>query len=334
MNDNPTIKRVTGIVCGYKTMKKDGEKYFTDGHGNADKIYWTIGEEKRIEQLPILCDTGFHFFRHLCFAINYFGEDSHIFEVEGSGDIFEDTEKLVCNKIKVLRKLSEKEIQKNVNGKNNAGNRNAGDGNAGNGNAGDGNAGNGNAGDGNAGYGNAGDRNVGDGNAGYRNAGDGNAGNRNAGDGNAGNGNAGDGNAGYRNAGNRNAGYGNAGNRNAGNGNAGYRNAGNGNAGDGNAGNRNAGSFNSCNFSSGVFNSIERNILIFNKPSKLTMDDWRSSKQANILGNFCLLDGKSYKESFIEFWNKLSSGDKKCIRELPNFDKKVFFEITGVKVEK
>ena len=35
-----------------------------------------------------------------------------------------------------------------------------------------------------------------------------------------------------------------------------------------------------------------------------------------------------------EWYNGLSSGDKKCILELPNFDAGIFLKITGIDVRK
>lgn len=40
----------------------------------------------------------------------------------------------------------------------------------------------------------------------------------------------------------------------------------------------------------------------------------------------------TYQEAWTNLWAKLSEADKKEIYKLPNFNKKVFREITGIKV--
>ena len=48
------------------------------------------------------------------------------------------------------------------------------------------------------------------------------------------------------------------------------------------------------------------------------------------------MDGKlktlSYKEAWKEYWNRASDDDKKWFMSLPNFDAKIFEEITGINV--
>ena len=39
-----------------------------------------------------------------------------------------------------------------------------------------------------------------------------------------------------------------------------------------------------------------------------------------------------FKEAFIKAWNAASDAQKKWFTDLPNFDAKIFFEITGVNV--
>jgi hypothetical protein len=134
MNENPTMQKIAGPIRGYKAFKRDGKKMYTDGNGNAENLYWTVGEGKELEQLPVMCENGFHFFRHLCFAIDYLENGNAICEIEASGDILEDSHKLITNKIKIIRVVSKKEISKTVDKKNNAGgDRNSGDRNSGNG---------------------------------------------------------------------------------------------------------------------------------------------------------------------------------------------------------
>jgi hypothetical protein len=74
---------------------------------------------------------------------------------------------------------------------------------------------------------------------------------------------------GYGNSGNCNSG-----NYNSGNWNSGNRNSGDWNSGDCNSGNCNSGNWNSTNHSSGFFNSIEQPLYIFNKPTKISINEF------------------------------------------------------------
>ena len=196
-------------------------------------------------------------------------------------------------------------------------------------------------------------------NVGHRNAGNRNAGNRNAGNWNAGNWNAGNRNAGHRNAGdwnagNWNAGNQNAGNWNAGNWNAGHQNAGNWNAGDRNAGNWNAGNWNACNWNAGHFNTTTPDtILVFNKPC--SVEEWDRAEKPRFLyfdtsqwiyesdmsneekianPKFYVMGGylKSidFKTAFQKSWDEADEKDRALIKNLPNFDAEIFFEISGI----
>jgi len=177
---------------------------------------------------------------------------------------------------------------------------------------------------------------------GYRNSGDWNSGNRNSGDWNSGNRNSGDWNSGNWNSGNRNSGNWNSGDWNSGN-----RNSGDWNSGDWNSGNWNSGFFNS---------ETPDTILIFNKPccpktwekaykpdflyfhltywvdeSELTDEEKASDPDFYVRGG--QLRTKDYKEAFIDSWNKADPADRIRVKDLPNFDAKVFYEISGVDVD-
>ena len=169
-------------MIGYKAFDKDLK--CRDMQFEVGKTYKTNANKK---ELQLCSNTVIHFCRELhCIETesNYVLSKSRVCEIIATGDIIDDGSKFGTNKIKILRELTKKEIEKFCN--RNTGICNTGDWNAGNRNTGDWNAGNRNTGDGNAGNRNTGNRNTGDGNAGNWNAGDGNAGNWNAGDGNAG----------------------------------------------------------------------------------------------------------------------------------------------------
>lgn len=121
--------------------------------------------------------------------------------------------------------------------------------------------------------------------------------------------------------------------------NSGDNNSGNNNTGNNNTGYRNSGDWNSCRYSAGVFcNEDDRNIRIFNKPSGISLREWRDSRfyQAIKSVPFMLTEGTetkySYKEACIVWWNKLEEKDQATIQEIPNFDAKIFENITGIKV--
>jgi len=153
--------------------------------------------------------------------------------------------------------------------------------------------------------------NSGDGNSGNRNSGDGNSGNRNSGDGNTGDWNSGDGNSG-----NRNSGDGNSGNRNSGDGNSGNRNSGDGNSGD----------WNSGKYNMGFCNTItETTVKIFNK--SCLRSKWENVTKPNF---FYRLDiSLNWKVAY----RNASPQDKALLLKLPNFNKQVWLELTGIDLD-
>ena len=173
--------------------------------------------------------------------------------------------------------------------------------------------------------------------------------------------NTGKGCAGLCNSGDWNSGNRNSGNRNSGNRNSGDWNSGNRNSGDWNSGNRNSGDWNNTNFSNGCFNTVEPTIHLFNKPSSWTYRDWLNSEarylmnqiQGDILEWVYLSDmtdeekaehpeaettGGYLKEldnseCAVIWWRSLNQCQKNVIMAIPNFDKAIFKEITGIDVD-
>jgi len=196
---------------------------------------------------------------------------------------------------------------------------------------------------------NTGNNNTGLSNSGYSNSGDRNSGDRNSGDRNSG-----DRNSGGSNSGDRNSGYGNSGDSNSG-----YSNSGDRNSGDRNSGGSNSGDFNSCNYSSGAFCTETPKLLMFDKPTDMTLEDWRNSEPCTILRKFALterineddmtdeekeqheeyktiggyLRTYTYKEAWGNLWNSLDIEEKDIIQRIPNFNKDKFYEITGIKIK-
>jgi hypothetical protein len=183
----------------------------------------------------------------------------------------------------------------------------------------------------------------------------------NTGSNNSGNGNSGDWNSGYWNSGDGNSGYGNSGYWNSGNKNSGWKNSGYGNSGDGNSGygnsgNKNSGYGNSCDRSSGIFCTKTPQLFIFNKPSDKTweeidhptfsefylnkwiaeseMTDEEKTEQKDFHIREGYLKTYTWEEAWANYWRDSGEEDKQKVLNLPNFDAKIFKEITGIDVEK
>ena len=274
-----------------------------------------IGKTFTEDVEPKCCDKGFHFCTKAtdCFKYYDFDPDNKVAEVEALGDIDtnNDDSKCCTNKIHIIREITWQEVLDLVNlGKACTGLCNSGNRNSGNWNSGDCNSGNRNSGNCNSGNWNSGNYNSGDWNSGNYNSGDGNSGNRNSGDGNTGNCNSGD--------------------------------------------------WNKTCFSNGCFNTKTPKIFLFNKPSDWTYQDWWGSDARYILVNcpsnvltwVCEDDmtdeekeqhpeysvtGGFLKHIEVEkerqmWWDGLSDEYKNTVMSLPNFDKNIFKEITGITV--
>ena len=165
---------------------------------------------------------------------------------------------------------------------------------------------------------------------------------------NKGQGNSGLGNSGHYNSGDRNSGNYNSGNYNSGNRNSGHCNSGHYNSGD-----CNSGDYNSGNYNSGVFNTNEPNARLFNKEYDkklselnipyiyLPLNEWVSESEMTAEEKennpkFYVLKGYlkklSYEEAWKVAWENLQKDEKEKFTSLPNFDKDIFFEITGVQL--
>ena len=168
--------------------------------------------------------------------------------------------------------------------------------------------------------------------------------------------NTGDRNTGDWNTGNRNTGDCNTGNRNTGN-----RNTGNRNTGDRNTGDWNTGDWNKSSFNTGCFNTEEQKIMLFNKPSDMTYNDWLRSDARYLLNQIPkdvvewvyeedMTDEEKVANPTYEttggylkvldesecgqlWWGSLSDSQKNYIRSIPNFDAEIFEQCTGIKVD-
>ena len=212
----------------------------------------------------------------------------------------------------------------------------------------------------NTGYGNSGYGNTGNDNTGNNNGGSRNSGNCNSGDNNTGYRNTGDNNSGNWNSGNGNSGDWNSGSFNIGNWNSGYWNSGNHNSGDYNTGDWNSGSFNIGNWNAGIFNTgaceytFAFNQLVKKQdleclPSipflRFKLFEWipenhmlpeekeQHPEYATVGGYLKRYD---YKEAFRKSFEEAKRlpdwpEQLKRLKALPNFNFKIFEEISGIK---
>ena len=332
------------IVHGFKVFRPD---WTCSPDGNI-KQYTCPGKFEEKGKLDI-CGHGMHFCENASDCFNYYDFDSNnkVAEVIAYGTVLKEGDKSCTDKLEIVREIPWDEVLRIVNtGKNCTGRSNTGDRNTGNWNTGSWNTG---------------DRNTGNWNTGNWNTGDCNTGNMNTGNWNTGDRNTGVRNTGDCNTGNRNTGNWNTGNWNTGVSNTGDRNTGNWNTGNCNTGNMNTGDWNKSSFNTGCFMTEEPKIMFFNKPSDWTYNDWLRSDAR------CLLNGIPknvvewiYSKDMTDeekaehpthettggylkvldesdcgqlWWNGLAKKNKDIIRALPNFDRKIFYQCTGIKIE-
>ena len=299
----------TGVVKGFKVFNPD---WTCSPNGNT-KQYTCPGKFEE-DITPIRCGRGMHFCKNAADCFNYynFNPENKVAEVIAYGDIAEEGDKCCTNKLEIVREIPWAELLEIVN-----------------------------MGKGCTGLCNSGDCNSGDCNSGNRNSGDWNSGDWNSGD--------------------CNSGDCNSGNRNSGDWNSGDCNSGNRNSGDWNSGDWNSGDWNKCSFSNGCFNTTSPKIYLFNKPSEWTYEDWLNSEARYLLnqipgdvleyiwlsdmtdeekaahpeaettgGYLKVLDNS---ECAVIWWRGLSDRQKAIITAIPNFDKAIFKEITGIDVD-
>ena len=297
-------------ITGYKAFDKDW---------TCRGFQYEVGKTYTMKEKPKCCNKGFHFCTNIADCFKHYANNHELTKialVEALGDIDKGGEDSKCctNKIKIVEEISFAEAYEL------------------------GNQGKANTGFYNTGNWNTGDRNTGDWNTGYCNTGDRNTGNRNTGN---------------ENTGDRNTGYWNTGNCNTGNCNTGNCNT----------GNWNSGSFNTCNHSAGIFNTKEQPLYLFNKPTDFTWDEFEkifpiaynllfyssfpltewidesnmSVKEKKENPSYKTTGGylkkRTYKEAWQIMWNSWTKEQQDSIKKLPNFDKDMFKEITGIEVE-
>jgi len=144
----------------YKAVLKDKKGIYTNGFQNRENSYYKKHIHYKTKGKLELCRNGFHYFRHLCFAVNYLKENNEIWHVDIHGNTLEDSFKGCTDDIVFIKKVTKKEL-KELDGHYNSGRHNSGDHNSG-----DRNSGHCNSGHYNSGHRNSGDHNSGDYNSG------------------------------------------------------------------------------------------------------------------------------------------------------------------------
>jgi hypothetical protein len=169
-----------------------------------------------------------------------------------------------------------------------------------------------------------------------------NSGNCNTGDCNSGNWNSGNWNSGNWNSGNSNSGYNNSGNSNSGNCNSGNRNSGDWNSGNWNSGNWNSGYFNIDTPKVRIFGkktNVKRENINFPSWLYFDLNVWvnvndMSDKEKETYYWYKTTNGYlrklNYKEAFKLAFEKADVEGVKHLLKLPNFDYKIFEEISGI----
>ena len=304
-------------------MEVKGYKVFNPDWTCLDKKYTCPGTFEESGTLEV-CGHGMHFCKQASDCFNYYSfyPKNHVAEVIARGTVKEDGDKCCTDYLEIVREIPWAELLTIVNtGKNCTGYRNSGNCNSGNFNSG----------------------------------------NCNSGNFNSGNCNSGNCNSGNCNSGDFNSGNSNSGNRNSGSFNSGDFNSGNSNLGNFNSGDRNSGDWNKSSFNTGCFNTEEGKIRLFNKPSNWTYRDWLNSKACYLLDKIPrnvvkwvfsenmtdeekaqypthettggYLKALDETDCAVLWWGTLDDADKQTIMSIPNFDKAVFKEITGIDVE-
>ena len=128
-----------------------------------------------------------------------------------------------------------------------------------------------------------------------------------------------------------------------------------------NTGDCNTGDWNKSSFNTGCFNTEEQKIMLFNKPSDMTYNDWLRSDARYLLNQIPkdvvewvyeedMTDEEKVANPTYEttggylkvldesecgqlWWGSLSDSQKNYIRSIPNFDAEIFEQCTGIKVD-
>ena len=102
------------ILKGYKALSKDMKAIF------GNKMKYELNVWYKMEEEIISCKKGYHYFDNIrdIFYLFYV-HDYDIYEIEAKGNIIKDDDirykgKYVCSEIKLVRKLTQEEINKYI----------------------------------------------------------------------------------------------------------------------------------------------------------------------------------------------------------------------------
>jgi hypothetical protein len=163
-------------------------------------------------------------------------------------------------------------------------------------------------------------------------------------------------NVGHSNVGNYNVGRHNVGNYNVGHHNVGHRNVGRHNVGHCNVGRHNVGNYNVGHGNTGFFNTYTPTVRMFNRDTGMAFYDVKIPEIFNKLQTVIWVDSENmtaeeksentnwetiggylkiipYKEAWQNLLKDVDKKTKDEIKAMPNFDKDIFCEITGVMID-
>ena len=78
------------------------------------------------------------------------------------------------------------------------------------------------------------------------------------------------------------------------------------------------------------FHALVSEYLILTDWINYTSEEKSTDKAKELIGGY--LKKYEYKEACKSWWDKLTKENKNIIKSTPNFDKDIFFEITGIKI--
>ena len=93
---------------GYKALGKNMNTLYGD-------MTYELNKEYTLEGKLIMCENGYHFCNELFNVFNYYLSDSRVFEIDTlDGEIIKEGDKYCSRKIKLIREISEDEINKYI----------------------------------------------------------------------------------------------------------------------------------------------------------------------------------------------------------------------------
>lgn len=76
--------------------------------------------------------------------------------------------------------------------------------------------------------------------------------------------------------------------------------------------------------------ALKLNITVWIDWDNMTDEERKNNPKSYVCGGY--LKVYEYKEAWLNLWNDLNESEKKSFKSLPNFDKNIFEEVTGIKI--